>query len=271
MGKPSTGNKWSEVIQSCLTLCDPMDCSLPSSSIHGILQARILEWVAISFSRESSLPRDRTQVSRIGGRRFNLWATREAPSIGCTWSESHSVMSDSLRPHGLYNPWNSPGQNTGVGSLSLLQGIFPAQGLNPGLWHCGQILYQLNYKGSPGNNWSTLQISKYPGILPISVENEYPSESSVCSRLIFELQCQTAKVEKFYEYNCNNNYWVIVQIYFWILEVCFMMVIFSLWPTIDFKFGVWPKYECSWYAPLQCDGCSNRYDGREEVLPECLR
>ena len=47
------------------------------------------------------------------------------------------------------NPWNSLGQNTGVGGLSLLQGIFPAQGLNPGLLHCGQILYQLSYKGSP--------------------------------------------------------------------------------------------------------------------------
>ena len=62
----------SEVAQSCLTLCDPMDCSLPGSSVHGILQARVLEWVAISFSRGSSQPRDRTQVSRIGGRCFNL-------------------------------------------------------------------------------------------------------------------------------------------------------------------------------------------------------
>jgi len=64
-------------------------------------------------------------------------------------SESHSVISDSLRPHGLYCPWNSPGQNTGVGSLSLLQGIFPTQRLNPGLPHCRQILYQLSHKGSP--------------------------------------------------------------------------------------------------------------------------
>ena len=55
-----------------------MDCSLPGSSVHGILQARILEWVTISFSRGSSWPRDWTQVSHIGGRRFNLWATREA-------------------------------------------------------------------------------------------------------------------------------------------------------------------------------------------------
>ena len=62
---------------------------------------------------------------------------------------SHSVMSNSLRPHGLYSPWNSPGQNTGVGSLSLLQGIFPTQGSNPGLPHCRWILYQLSHKGSP--------------------------------------------------------------------------------------------------------------------------
>ena len=53
------------------------------------------------------------------------------------------------QPHGLYGPWNSPGQNTGVGSRSLLQGNFPIQGLNPGLPHCGQIFYQLSHKGSP--------------------------------------------------------------------------------------------------------------------------
>ena len=54
-----------------------------------------------------------------------------------------------LRPHGLYSPWNSPGQNTGVGSLSLLQEIFSTQGSNPGLSGCRQILYQLSYRGSP--------------------------------------------------------------------------------------------------------------------------
>ena len=61
-------------------------------------------------------------------------------------SEICSVVSDSLRPYGLYNPWNSPGQNTGVGSFFLLQGIFPTQGLNPGLLHCRQILYQLRHR-----------------------------------------------------------------------------------------------------------------------------
>ena len=64
-------------------------------------------------------------------------------------SESRSVVSDSLWPHGLYSPWNSPGQNTGMGSLSLLQEISPTQGSNPGLPHCKQILYQLRHKGSP--------------------------------------------------------------------------------------------------------------------------
>ena len=64
-------------------------------------------------------------------------------------SERSSVVSDSLRPHRLYSPWSSPGQNTGMDSLSLLQGIFPTQGSNPGLLHWGQILYQLSHKGSP--------------------------------------------------------------------------------------------------------------------------
>ena len=62
--------KWSEVAQSCPTLCDPMDCSLPGSSVHGILQAIELEWIAISFSSGSSWPRDRTWVSRIVDRHF---------------------------------------------------------------------------------------------------------------------------------------------------------------------------------------------------------
>ena len=64
-------------------------------------------------------------------------------------SESRSVVCGSLWPHGPYNPWNSPGQDTGVSILSLLQGIFPTQGSNPGFPHCRWILYQLSHKGSP--------------------------------------------------------------------------------------------------------------------------
>ena len=73
----------------------------------------------------------------------SFWTAKEMK-----WSESHSVGSDSWRLHGLYSPWNSPGQNTGVGSLFLLQGIFPNQGLNPGLPHCRWILYRLSHKES---------------------------------------------------------------------------------------------------------------------------
>jgi len=64
-------------------------------------------------------------------------------------SESPSVMSDSLRPQGLYNPWNSPARILEVGSLCFLQAIFPTQGWNPGLPHCRRILYQLSHEGSP--------------------------------------------------------------------------------------------------------------------------
>ena len=73
-----SGESESKVAQLCLTLHHPMDCSLPGSSIHGIFQARVLEWVAIFFSRGSSWPRGRTQVSRTAGRCFSIWATREA-------------------------------------------------------------------------------------------------------------------------------------------------------------------------------------------------
>ena len=116
-------------IKPCAVLCSvpsavfdslwPVDCSPPGSFVRGILQAGILELVAISFS-------------------LGPWVT-----------ESCSVMSDSLGPYELYSPWNSPSQNTGAGSLSLLQGIFPTQESNPGLSHCRQILYQLSHKGSP--------------------------------------------------------------------------------------------------------------------------
>ena len=95
-----------------------------------------------------------TMVDVFSGRAL-IWKI-QAPN---SWRKKHidildkmpawkweSVISDSLQPHGLYSPWNTPGQNTGVGSFSLLQGIFPTQGLNPGLPHCRWILYQLSYQ-----------------------------------------------------------------------------------------------------------------------------
>ena len=96
----------SEVAQSCLTLCDPIDCNLPGSSIHGILQARILEWVAVSFSRGFSWPRDRTWVSFIAGRFFSVRATRPChwPCLSVPPGEGSSlqwVMSRKAKGPGL--------------------------------------------------------------------------------------------------------------------------------------------------------------------------
>ena len=96
------------------------------------------------------------------------------------WSESRSVVFDFLQPHGLYNPWNSPGQKTGVGNCSLLQGIFPTLGLNPGLLRCRQILYQLSHREAQ-EYWSGEPIPSSadlpnPGIKPGSPIElwEYP-------------------------------------------------------------------------------------------------
>ena len=79
----------------------------------------------------------------------NLSSTTSRTTHAIHESESRSVVSDSLPPHGLYSPWNSPGQNTGVGSQPFLQGIFPTQGSNPGVPHCKMLLYHLSRQGSP--------------------------------------------------------------------------------------------------------------------------
>ena len=81
-------------------------------------------------------------------------------------------MSKSLRPHGLWCPWNSLGQNTGVGNLSLLQGIFLTQGLNPGLPHCRCILDQLSHKGSP---WKTSMPSEKSAVIVALISRSYLS------------------------------------------------------------------------------------------------
>ena len=139
-----------KLLQLCPTLCNPMDSSLAwtvASLSMGILQARILEWVAMLSSRWSSWPRDQTQVSHVSctGKQISLpLAPPGKPQIKYCESESGLFATP-----WIYCPWNSPGQNIGVGSLSLLLGIFPAQGLNPGLPHCRWILYHLSHKGSP--------------------------------------------------------------------------------------------------------------------------
>ena len=128
--------------QSCLILWS-VACQDPLS---GILQARILEWVAMPFSKGTSLSWIKLESLNVSaGGFFTTRATyisfcRRHLWLSYSKSESHSVLSNSLRPHGLYTVWNSLGQNTRMGSLSLLQEIFPTQGLNPGLPHCRWIL-----------------------------------------------------------------------------------------------------------------------------------
>ena len=109
---------WCPVAQSCLTLCDLMDCSPPGSSVHGILQTRILKGGCHSFSSRSS----RTWVSHITGRCFTLWASREALKK-LRWSRS--IVSDSLWLHGLeptrlFWSWDFPGNSIAVGCHFLL-------------------------------------------------------------------------------------------------------------------------------------------------------
>ena len=89
--------KWSAVAQLCPTLCDPMDCSLSGSFVHGVFQARVLEWIAISFSRGSSQSRNRTR--RIAGRCFTVWATREAIDMDPPWVYILNLLSTSPSPY----------------------------------------------------------------------------------------------------------------------------------------------------------------------------
>ena len=121
------------VTQSSLTLSDPMDCSPPGSSAHGILQTRILEWVSMPSSRGSPQPRDKTQVSCFVRGFFTISATREA-------------------------------MNTGLSSLSRLQGIFLDQESNQSLLHCRWVLYQ----GFPGGSDSKASACNAgnPGSIP---------------------------------------------------------------------------------------------------------
>ena len=101
----------------------------------------------IFISKEGGMPKKQVLPPVSLPLACTLWSCNNF--LGLSESESRSVVSDSLRLHGLYSPWRFPGQNIGVGSLALLQEIFPTQGLNRGLPHCRRILYLLSYKGSP--------------------------------------------------------------------------------------------------------------------------
>ena len=176
--------KW-KLLSHVWLFAEPMDYSPLGCSVQGILQAKILKWVAIPFSRGSSQPRDQTWVSRIAGRSFTVWATRESlklvknkdnplptlkkkKKVSANYRKRHSwwlqyspvlflvahscptlcnSMDCSLPGSSVHG--DSPGKNAGVGCHALLQGIFPTQGSNPDLPHCRWILYHLSHQRSP--------------------------------------------------------------------------------------------------------------------------
>ena len=139
---------WKKVLvaQSCPTLCNPMNCSLPGFSAREILQARLLGWIAIPFSKGSSRPRDQTQVSHIAGRFFTIWVTKEVHLPLLLSHFSHVRLCAALQPARLLCPWDSPGESSRVGCRALLQEIFPTQGSNSGLLCCRQIPYHWAYR-----------------------------------------------------------------------------------------------------------------------------
>ena len=103
--------KWSEVAQSCLTLWDPMDCSLPGSSVHGIFQARVLEWVAISLSRGSSRPRDRNWVSNSVGKMLYPSEPQGEGAEWKSWLKLNIQKTKVWSHHFMANRWGNNGNS----------------------------------------------------------------------------------------------------------------------------------------------------------------
>ena len=124
-------------------------------------------------------------------------------------SESCAVMSDFLWPHGLHSQWISPGQNTGVGSLSLLQGIFPTQGPNPGLPHCRWILYQLSHKGSP----RILEWVAYPFSSGSSWPRNRSEVSCITGRFFTNWTMREALVHGGCLLSCFSHVWLFVTLW----------------------------------------------------------
>ena len=163
----------SEVTQLCPTLWDPMVCSLPASSIHGISQARILEWVAISFSRRSSQPGDWTWVSCIVGRGFTVWATREVLWRGCAIIYKIGIDRDMATDTDELHWWPSDTESAcNAGDLGSVPGLRrfpwrrkwqPAPVFLPGKSHGQRSLVRCNAWGLKrvGHDWETKQQHGY--------------------------------------------------------------------------------------------------------------
>ena len=148
-----------------------MNRSTSGFSVHRYLPEFIqtqVHW--ISDTIQTSHPPLPPSLLALGFSQYQGISNESALFINAVWF-NRSVVSDTLRPHGLYSPWNSPGQDTGMGSLSLLQGIFLTQQLNPDLPHCRRILYQLSHKWSPRILKWIAYLSLLQWIFPIQESN----------------------------------------------------------------------------------------------------
>ena len=154
----------------------------------AIPQARY--WSGLPCPSPGDLPNPGVEPTSIespalAGGFFTTSTTWESESRGC------SIVSNSLQPNGLYSPWDSPGQNTGVGSLSLLQGIFSTQGWNPHLLHYRWIIYQLSHKGSP----RILEWVAYPFSREIFPTQELNWGLLHCRWILYQLSYEVSQLQ----------------------------------------------------------------------------
>ena len=175
-------------------------------------------------------------LNRAGLRRPSINFRKGDHSNG-KWSESRSVMSESLQPHGLYSPWNSPGQNAGVGSLSLLQGIFPTQGSNPGLPHCRWILCQLSYQRSPRHLWKwTLNQTMRSGFWHCTTKSSLYKDANLAETGIglvqFQGHCWLKRPPLF----ADKSHSSIAVLFLWVI-VCFSSEGLCPWGKYYSHFG----------------------------------
>ena len=136
-------------VQLCPTLCDPMDCHPLGSSVHGVLQATIPEWVAFPFPKEFPQPLLNPCLLHLLHWQEDSLALSHHTVLLCLVAQKCLTLCNPMDYSWILCPWDSPGKNTGVGCHAFLQRIIPTQGSNPGLLYCRRILYHLNHQGSP--------------------------------------------------------------------------------------------------------------------------
>ena len=178
----------SEVAQSCPTLCDPMDCSLPGSSIHGIFQAIVLDSVSISFSRGSSPPRDWTRVSCIVDRRFTIWAIREDLMACQNANENNNEISPHTHQDDYYLNPRKQQSRWGCGEVEILVPCWWEYKMIQSLWKT--VMVPLKIKNRIAM-WSSNSTSVY-----VPQISEIRSQRDVCTPMFITALFTIAKIWK---------------------------------------------------------------------------